>query len=76
VSAIDLADHLDVVHTRRVLECLVAVLPQWKPVGGFAEQLYAIRPYTAHVPRAVTAFVGYLRQVFAAGFGDGLADAD
>jgi DNA-binding GntR family transcriptional regulator len=24
VSAIDLADHLDVVHTRRVLECLVA----------------------------------------------------
>jgi len=55
---------------------LVAVLPQWKPVGGFAEQLYAIRPYTAHVPRAVTAFVGYLRQVFAAGFGDGLADAE
>ncbi len=59
---------------------LVAVLPQWKPVGGFAEQLYAIRPYTAHVPRAVTAFVGYLRQAFAGGFtgglGDVLADAE
>ena len=47
---------------------LIQVLPQWKPVGAFAEQLYAIRPYSAHVPRAVTAFVSHLRQVFAPGF--------
>ena len=33
---------------------LVQVLPDWKPVGAFAEHLYAIRPYSAHVPRAVS----------------------
>jgi DNA-binding transcriptional LysR family regulator len=48
---------------------LVQVLPQWKPVGAFAEQLYAIRPYSPHVPRAVTAFVSYLRAALAGGFG-------
>jgi DNA-binding transcriptional LysR family regulator len=48
---------------------LVEVLPEWKPVGAFADQLYAIRPYTAHVPRAVTVFVAYLRKVMADGFG-------
>ena len=47
---------------------LVEVLPDWKPVGAFAGQLYAIRPYSAHVPRAVTLFVGYLREALAAGF--------
>jgi DNA-binding transcriptional LysR family regulator len=47
---------------------LVQVLPDWEPVGAFAEQLYAIRPYSPHVPRAVTAFVAYLRQTLAAGF--------
>lgn len=51
---------------------LVQVLPQWKPVSAFAEQLYAIRPYSAHVPRAVTAFVNYLRQALANGFGEGI----
>jgi hypothetical protein len=40
---------------------LVAVLPGWKPVGAFAETIYAIRPYAPHVPRAVTALVGALR---------------
>ncbi|MBT9506337.1 LysR family transcriptional regulator [Rhodoferax sp.] len=49
---------------------LVQVLPQWKPVGAFAEQLYAIRPYSHHVPRAVTAFVSYLRDALASGFGE------
>lgn len=48
---------------------LEVVLPNWRLVGGFAEQLYAIRPYSAHVPRAVTALVGYLRTAFAEGFG-------
>ena len=47
---------------------LVQVLTQWKPVGTFAEQLYAIRPYAHHVPRAVSAFVDYLRQALAPGF--------
>ena len=52
---------------------LVQVLPDWGIVGGYADQLYAIRPYTAHVPRAVTAFVNYLRTSLAAGFGEGVA---
>ncbi len=51
---------------------LVQVLPQWKPVGAFAEQLYAIRPYSAHVPRAVTVFVAYLRHALAGGFQAGI----
>ncbi|MBA4267383.1 MAG: LysR family transcriptional regulator, partial [Comamonadaceae bacterium] len=40
----------------------------WAPVGSFAGQLYAIRPYSAHVPRAVTALVAYLREALAGGF--------
>ena len=48
---------------------LVPVLADWQLVGGYADQLYAIRPYTAHVPRAVTAFVHYLREALAGGFG-------
>ena len=51
---------------------LVQVLPDWKPVGAFAEQLYAIRPYSAHQPRAVAVFVMFLRQAFAAGFAQGI----
>jgi DNA-binding transcriptional LysR family regulator len=47
---------------------LVEVLPQWRPVGAFGEQLYAIRPYATHVPQAVTAFVGWLRATLAEGF--------
>ncbi len=47
---------------------LVEVLPGWRPVDAFGERLYAIRPYSAHVPRAVEAFVAYLRQAFAEGF--------
>lgn len=47
---------------------LMQVLAEWTPVGSFADHLYAIRPYSAHVPRAVTAFVCHLRKVFAPGF--------
>lgn len=47
---------------------LVRVLPGWKPVGAFAETIYAIRPYAPHVPRAVTALVGHLKKGLAAGF--------
>lgn len=48
---------------------LVQVLPEWQPVGSFAGRICAIRPYSAHVPRAVTAFVDYLRGALASGFG-------
>jgi DNA-binding transcriptional LysR family regulator len=47
---------------------LVQVLPEWAPVGAFAGQIYAIRPYSAHVPLAVTAFVGFLRGALTTGF--------
>ena len=47
---------------------LLQVLPDWRPVGAFAEQLYAIRPYSPHVPRAVTAFVDFWREALKDGF--------
>ncbi|TKC88793.1 LysR family transcriptional regulator [Trinickia terrae] len=47
---------------------LAIVLPEWRVTGTFAEQLYILRPYTSHVPRAVGLFVGYLRENFAEGF--------
>ena len=48
---------------------LQLVLPQWKPGGAFGEHLYAIRPYSPVVPRAVQAFIGYWREALAEGFG-------
>lgn len=47
---------------------LVELLPQWKSTGAFGEWLYAIRPYSPHVPRAVHAFVAFLREGFGPGF--------
>ncbi|WP_162572914.1 LysR family transcriptional regulator [Variovorax sp. PBL-H6] len=47
---------------------LVQVLPQWTPVGAFAEQLFAVRPYASHVPTAVTVFVAWLRESLKDGF--------
>lgn len=47
---------------------VVEVLPGWVPVGSFAGQLYAIRPYAAHTPRAVQALVAYLKEALVAGF--------
>lgn len=49
---------------------LVRVLPDWQPVGAFADQLFVVRPYASHVPRAVTSFVTYLRKTFENGFSD------
>jgi DNA-binding transcriptional LysR family regulator len=49
---------------------LVRVLPDWKPVGAFAETIYAIRPYAPHVPRAVTALVDHLKAGLAQGFSE------
>jgi len=50
---------------------LVRVLPQWQPRGFFGERLYAIRPWSPQVPRAVQCFVDHLRQTFAQGFATG-----
>ena len=47
---------------------LVRVLPDWRPVGAFAETIHAIRPYSPHVPRAVVALVSALRQGLSQGF--------
>ena len=47
---------------------LVPVLGAWQVDGGFGRHLFAIRPYTAHVPRAVSALVAHLRAGLAAGF--------
>lgn len=47
---------------------LQVVLADWANVGPFARQLYAIRPYSAHVPLAVTALVQHLRQSLVGGF--------
>ena len=47
---------------------LVELLPHWKSTGAFGEGLYAIRPYAAHVPRSVHAFVAFLREAFGPGF--------
>ena len=47
---------------------LVQVLPEWEPVNAFGDFIYAVRPYSAHVPRAVAAFVDYLKDRYASGF--------
>ena len=47
---------------------LVVVLPQWQVDGGFGKNIFAIRPYTPHVPRAVSALVAHLRTGLADGF--------
>lgn len=47
---------------------LTEVLPGWTPVESFGDKLYAVRTYEAHVPRAVSAFVGFLKEQFSGGF--------
>ena len=47
---------------------LVPVLPGWRPHGFFGERIYAIRPWSAQVPRAVQCLVEHLRQALGAGF--------
>ncbi|MFY0989050.1 LysR family transcriptional regulator [Halomonas sp. C05BenzN] len=44
---------------------LAQVLPDWRPVGFFGERLFAIRPWTRQVPRAVQCLVDHLHQGFA-----------
>ncbi len=47
---------------------LVRVLPQWQPRGFFGERLYAIRPWSPQVPRAVQCFVDHMKRSLATGF--------
>ena len=47
---------------------LVQVLPDWQVQGFFGERLYALRPWSAQVPKAVQCLVEHLRQSFAGGF--------
>jgi DNA-binding transcriptional LysR family regulator len=47
---------------------LVQVLPDWQVQGFFGERIYALRPWSAQVPKAVQCLVEHLRQSFAAGF--------
>ena len=47
---------------------LVPVLPGWRPLGFFGEAIYAIRPWSPQVPRAVQCFVDHLRAALAGGF--------
>lgn len=47
---------------------LVQLLPQWRPLGFFGDSIFAIRPWTAQVPRAVQCVVEHLRGALAAGF--------
>ncbi|MEO7399688.1 MAG: LysR family transcriptional regulator [Polaromonas sp.] len=47
---------------------LMPVLPDWQVQGFFGERIYALRPWSAQVPRAVSCLVDHLRESFAGGF--------
>ncbi len=47
---------------------LVPVLPDWQVQGFFGERIYALRPWSAQVPRAVSCLVEHLRASLADGF--------
>ena len=50
---------------------LVRVLPDWQVQGFFGERIYALRPWSAQVPKAVQCLVEHLRVSFADGFSAG-----
>lgn len=43
---------------------LVSLLPQWKSVSVFGEDIYALRPYSPHVPGVIRLFIDYLKASF------------
>ncbi len=47
---------------------LLRVLPDWQVQGFFGDRIYALRPWSAQVPKAVQCLVEYLRAYFALGF--------
>ncbi len=51
---------------------LVPVLSDWQVQGFFGERIYALRPWSAQVPKAVQCLVEHLRESFAKGFKTGL----
>jgi len=55
---------------------LLRVLPDWQVQGFFGERIYALRPWSAQVPKAVQCLVEHLRTGFARGFSNGLGDGD
>ncbi len=48
---------------------LVPLLSGWRAVSAYGDRLCAIRPYSAHVPKAVQLFVAHLRDGLRGGFG-------
>jgi len=46
-----------------------AAAAEWRPVGFFGDGIYALRPWSPQVPRAVRALVEHLRDALAGGFG-------
>lgn len=49
---------------------LKRVLPNWQVQGFFGEKIYALRPWSAQVPKAVQCLVEHLRASFSGGFAD------
>lgn len=47
---------------------LTPVLPEWQVQGFFGERIYALRPWSAQVPKSVQCFVEHLRQAFSRSF--------
>lgn len=47
---------------------LIQVLKGWTLKGAFADEIYLIRPYSPHVPKSVSALVGYLKGRLSGGF--------
>lgn len=54
---------------------LVRLLPAWRSTGAFGGHIHAMRPYTPHVPRALQAWVSYLRACLQGGFAVDTASA-
>lgn len=48
---------------------LCELLTDWRPVGFFGDGLWALRPWSPQVPRAVRALADHLRAALAGGFG-------
>ena len=48
---------------------LLQVLPDWQVQGFFGDRIYALRPWSSQVPKAVVCLVEHLRESFASGFG-------
>ncbi len=54
--------------SKKLPPSLVQVLPDWQVQGFFGDRIYALRPWSAQVPKAVQCFVEHLRESFAPGF--------